>query len=421
MTVLIYEPNAAGHRFHYVSLLAAGLQEIGVRPLLATTRGALQSDHFATHLSEICHQKCPSGKDVSLEVFEVDKRASQFDLGEGKRFSEAIKSVCPEHLFVPTASQFTAALGKYFLLRKSFGKPGMGAEGIHTGPGYAYPVSLSQKLKNRSCMEIERRLPWTKYGHIDPFQLNAIRGRFGSSSKYQVTPDPAPTPPKLTKQQVRSHFGIPEDGSYLGCMATISVSKGILELLAAFSRAQKRMEDTDRLLLLGKFEPELFKLIQNRYPTLLEEQRIICIDRHLSEYDMNIAALAFDFVCAAHRIARPGSSGVILRAAAAGIPVLTGDQFWQGTIVPRFKLGWTCKVLDEEDFANALISSLSDCRKYRPSETSERFAKFHSEENFKAHWTELIRRKLGIGPAPQKLTWEWVLDNQPLELNRENY
>ncbi|MDB4766609.1 glycosyltransferase [bacterium] len=402
MKVLVYEPNLAGHRSHYASLILPAIEEIGCGVVFATREESIQSQGFKTHLQDnlgnVTIQRC---KEFSSESIRH----------EVSRLRHAVTTAQPDHLLVPTAGPLTYPLFFNTLLGRKPWPDHVRSEGLYFGPGIGYRL---ESVKKRLLLGVRRKavepwLPWDRYSHVDPFQLAAIANG-SDSNRFQLMPDPAPRPGNIDSEQARRALGIPTSGRYCGCSGEISVAKGIIDLINAFQTIADTQELTnDRLLLAGGFEPRVRKYLEKNCQRLIEDERIICLDRHLTENEMSMVFLSMNLVIAAHQ-GRPGSSGIVLRAAAAGRPVLARDKFWTKRIVNEFGLGWTCATWDPEIFAKQLALRLMDSVEYRQLPITDRYVRFQSVENFQATWTTLIRQRMGLPQDDRKLTWNWVLN-----------
>ena len=409
MKVLLYEPYADGHRLYHIAQLTQALRAIGCEVQFGTANSTVQSPQYQIHLGhlESEFEIADAADHKQTDLAEKRKRPRQF---EANRFADMLNSARPDHILVPTASQFSTAFAKKFTYRKSFANYPLPAEGLHMSPGYGYPtLPLRRRAMNLLQKQIERNLPWSTYHHLDPFQLAAIDNSGGSQEKFQLMPDPVPVPPAISKADARNHFGIPSDGRYIGCSGAIGAMKGVIEMTEAFRIALPQINANDRLLLAGKFTPGIEKHIEQNCQDLVRAGRIVCINRHLSEYEMDIVVSTFDIVCIAQHW-RPGSSGILIRAAAAKVPVLARDRYWSGRIVPMFNLGWTCRTWETETFAKNMVLRLHDLETYQPDDSSARFVKFHSVENYQATFLRNIRQRMNLPVDPQLIHWDWVLD-----------
>ena len=107
------------------------------------------------------------------------------------------------------------------------------------------------------------------------------------------------------------------------------------------------------------------------------------IDRFLDTADFAAAIGAMDVVATPYP-RHIGSASIVIRAAAAGRPVLGGTFGWIGWAVTRFGLGRTVDVADPDAFAAALAQSLEESSHYRPSSAARRFVEFHTPDNYHA-------------------------------------
>lgn len=399
LRVLIFESELAGHRSHYVSLLVTALQELEVSVCLATKvdslAGSLAQHHLGDHLKDV-------------EIFPLDKNHTEIE-----RLHSVVHQGKPDHLLVPTADPLSLPLffdmirGRGKQLKKTF------SEALFFGPGFGYRQErVARKIGNpiRKSLVIPR-MPWRVMAHVDPYQCAALNS--SQSHLCELRPDPAPAPACFDQQAARESLKLPLAGRMTGCSGAISVDKGIVELVDSFAALANQSAYADTFLLLaGKFQDTVTNHLSNRHKSLVDQGRIICIDRHLDETEMEQVFVALDFVVAAHR-GRPGSSGIVLRAAAAATPVLAREKYWTQRIVPEFGLGWTCKTWVPEKFEAGLGMCFEEASKYRQSAKTKRYVQFQSEDNFRAHWTREIRQRLGAEPDPRLVSWEWVTQGDP--------
>ena len=200
-------------------------------------------------------------------------------------------------------------------------------------------------------------------------------------------------------------IGIPLDGRVIGIAGIIDYRKAVAELLAAFRRSSNRQ--SDRLLLAGPVDKVHKRTLDEGYRDLVEAGRIIVVDRFLSATENQRALAAMDVVCTPY----PGFialSSVLLEGLAAGRPVLSSNIGWCEAIVKRFRAGWTCDVLNPEDFANALRTALDECEAYRQTDATSRLLAFHAPENFAESFLEGLRAFAKLPPREFR-SWSWVL------------
>jgi glycosyltransferase involved in cell wall biosynthesis len=233
----------------------------------------------------------------------------------------------------------------------------------------------------------------------------------------RLMPDPVEPPTGATRAEVLARYGLPDHGvRYIGSVGVMDIRKGAHLLIRAFAAAAsdalppaERLRDTDLLLLAGPQDPAIQALLTGEFRGLVESGRIRCVDRVLSAVEMADALAAMDLVCTPHQ-RHVGSASIVIRAAAAGRPVLGSSFGWIGYVVERFGLGSTVDESDPHRFARSLRAALDESGDFQLPVAATRFVQFHSPENFRAAWTANLRRRMGMPPAPGALTWEWVLE-----------
>jgi hypothetical protein len=119
--------------------------------------------------------------------------------------------------------------------------------------------------------------------------------------------------------------------------------------------------------------------------------RIISLNRILSTSELEFAISAADLVSVTYRFpAHIGSASILIRAAAAGRPVLASPQGWLGYVTDTHSLGW----IYPEDASRrpaAIADSLTRAQRYTSGEQAENFAQFHSVDHFKNLMTAPLR------------------------------
>ena len=202
-------------------------------------------------------------------------------------------------------------------------------------------------------------------------------------------------------------MGLPEDGRYIGCFGVMVERKGIDLLIGAFAAAQ--LADTDRLLLVGKHSESILAMLNRDHSNLIRTGRIVSVNRFVEVQQMLDSFAAMDLVCTPFRRSESISS-IVIRAAAAGRPVLGCDHGWIKSIVPTLGLGWTCNVHDHDALGQAIAARLDDARQYAPKPTAERFVEFNSPANFNAAWVARLRQRLGLPADATRIEWSSVAE-----------
>jgi glycosyltransferase involved in cell wall biosynthesis len=265
------------------------------------------------------------------------------------------------------------------------------------------------------------RGPWSVLHHLDPLVYDRLRARGEPRSRLErgmrLMPDPVEPPSGATRAEVLARYGLPDDGArYIGTVGLMDIRKGAHLLVRAFAAAAsdalppaERLRETDLLLLAGPQDATVRALLTGEFRGLVQSGRIRCLDRVLSAVEMADVLAAMDLVCTPHA-RHVGSASIVIRAAAAGRPVLGSSFGWIGYVLDRFGLGSTVDESDPGRFARSLRPALDASSDFRVPAAAKRFVQFHSPQNFRAAWTANLRRRMGMPPAPGALTWEWVLE-----------
>ncbi len=384
----------------YVGAIVDALAPLRVSTVLVCERGIRQTSEFSTHLARI-----QGGFDIDDGV-PPSRGQPAYTVGM-RRFLALRKAIArhkPDHVYIPYADGLIQVAGLARMLGFSLSRPGMEIEALMMRGKFAYeprPAPLSTRLIATALA----RTPVDIVHHIDPIVYDYIRHRFESLAvRFRLLPEAVESIVPLDLQTARLRLGIPPLGKYVGCLGALSAGKGVAFLLRAFSSAP--MEADHRLLLVGKPDPELRLLLTGEYRTLREAGRIVHIDRYVSQDEFHLGLMASDVVCAPyHR--QIGSSGIVVRAAAIGRPLLGSDFGWVGRVIRDFELGTVCDVTDIPRFATELAHALALSAGYRPGPKARLFANYHRQENFAWHWTHRLRERMGLGTPRASSEWAW--------------
>ncbi len=321
----------------------------------------------------------------------------------------AIRRVKPDHVWVPTADHVTQGLGLTSYAGKRIFPAGVEAEGLMHRIAPAYPAdSATRRLKLRFIASLLARAPWTRLHTVDHLAYEWMLARVGAlARKARLLPDPIDRVPPMSKADGRRRLSIPQDGRYIGTCGALDAHKGVDKLVAAFAAA--KLEPNDRLLLAGRMTPDLRQRIEAANGSILQSERVILMDRYLTDDEL-VAALAAMDVVATPSHGHIGISNIALRAQTAGRPVLGCDVGWQKLIVGGLRLGWIVNVADTAAFAVMIRRSLDESATFAPPPAAERLIAFHSQENYAAWITQRIRERMNLPPDPAQRDWQWVLD-----------
>ncbi|MBY0312492.1 MAG: glycosyltransferase [Phycisphaerales bacterium] len=404
MRVLIFEPNFKGHYYAYLSIMIPALARAGAEVTLATSPDGRASAEYRTLLE-------PIQSDFTVDPSVIADAAPGFTaaIRRAGLISEAIRRAKADHAIVTHTDRFASGLLARRLTMRPLAPRGVETQGLFFTLGLKDPgTPPTEQAKARRLWQIARRTGYTHAHHLDPrvYQMLADAGNLGN---WSLMPDPVESPPPTTTAQARRTLGIPEEGRFVGCAGVIDRRKGADLLINAFASA--RRGEHDRLLLVGPQEPFIRESLASPHAELVRQGRIISIDRFVAPADLAASICAMDLVATPYP-KHLASASIVIRAAAAGRPVLGASFGWVGDLVPALGLGWTCDVENPEEFARELPRALERASTWTVTPAAKRFVQFHSPENFAACWSARVRERLGK-PALERVDWASVLKLTP--------
>ena len=409
LRVAIFEPDASGHRLHHVRLLAEAVNAMaGATPVTVTSDAALHSEPYQVHLAglrdEVRHDVVPIGSGGRLGPPDAKANALIGYLRENET----------HHVIVPYADGLTQCLGLRALQGRFRRKQGVEIEGLLMRGLFAYaePSGFVQRareaVRRQAWLRLTAAAPLDVVHWLDPIPYREIASRGGGLARRSaLMPEPVEAIEDVGPREARERLGLPVDGRLIGCVGGIDRRKGCDRLIEAFAVA-KLPEDV-KLVLVGKHEPAVADRLRSTHATLLSRGQIISIDRYLSDADFDSALCAVDVLATVYP-RHVGSSGLVVRAAAAGRTVLSSDWGWLGWAVTTFGLGTVCDARSPDAIARAMPLALA-----RGAETATgvvsadaaAFASYHTVDNFVAHWTRRLHERIGT-PPPRRLEWSTV-------------
>lgn len=407
MRVLIVEPDLTGHHAPYLRLFLEAISELQQTAVVLTSREARRMPQYAIHLENIADRYVWDDR--------LDPPAPS--LSRTRRlYRELIPAIVrhqADQVWVPYADFLT----KYVGARAAIGFPprwpqGVETEGLLFRGTFAYPLLDWRKLARRQIAELlTHRANWHRLHFLDSIPYEHIcRTHPEHAHRFGLMPDPVEDIAEVPREVAREKLAIPVDGTYFAYLGLMYDKASAVRLLAAFQRAV--LPPTCRMLLAGPMVDAVEHCVDQEFGELLRKGRVIKMNRHLSVSDVMLGVMASDVVCvpAKHRI---GSSSFVIRAAAAGRPVLADNFGWTGLVVRRFNLGWPVDVDDATALAHAFESAIEQAAGWVRCVGADRFVRFHSAANFKAHWTVRLRERLGLPPEPNFVPWQWVVEVPP--------
>lgn len=405
--VLIFEPDHLGHRLSTVRTLVDSLQPLReARQREATQREAAARE---VELVVALSVDAPASAEYQQQIREVETRFETLvvpTLPYGTSPNRIAAAKCDallallaahrfDHLYVPYGDGLVQWLGLRRLRGAARLPEGLTAEAVLMSSGFAYRPAGPRTLPNLLAIQAS---PFDRLHLIDPIAFKALE-RLPAWLRRGLTlmPDPTPAETGVTRESARRALGLPLQGRYVGCVGYQDERKGIPGLVAAFARMQAGPDD--RLLLAGRQSAGVRTLLERN-----DDRRIISLDHYLTEAQLTQAVSALDLMVTPYT-GFDGSASLCIRAAGAGRKVLAGRNGWMGAVVPQFDLGWVCDVENLDSLTAAMTRHLPEAAAFTADTRMTPFCRYHQPANVSAHWTSLLRERLGLPGLDASLPW----------------
>jgi len=397
MKLLFYEPNHSGHHFPYLARMLPGFFDLPIEIVLATTEEGAASPEYAANLAPLADRftldaRCAPPSELKTDT--ARQRATEL--------VEVAKDMAADHVFVAYADGLWQIMAMRRMRLGKLFEPGVGVEGILYRGGFTYPdaTRLTDRLKRwlfRRMLRqgiFDRLLLDDEYLHEFADSVGGDRSR----TRTVLTANPVTVLPGKSRTAARGELGLPTDGRIISLSGAIDRRKGADLLIDAFARALTSGLTDTRLLLAGPHKPDIRQRLDAADArSLIDQGRIICLDRLLNETDMFNVAAASDLVTAPYPN-HSGRSSIILWAAAAGRPVLAVDRGCIAHVVETQSLGMTCSVRDTRSFSRAIVEAIDAPWTPQQAERSVAYARFHDVSNYQQINAKLVRERIESGP-----------------------
>lgn len=402
MKVLVYEPQHFGHNLAHAARLVSGLAALPCEVYFATSRLAVESEEFKTRGDVFARARAVE----ALSGFRVHALHGSVEVngfaGVRRNYCglvEAVRRFRPQHVFVPNGNQLARYASARRGLKSLLQSIGAEAETLLIGGRYTLPASSFRgKLRTHLYSRLLSRGPWSTIFHLDPLAVGTMHAACPSlASIVKQSPEPARAASTASKQDARARLGLLKPGLLVVVPGLISWRKGVAEL----AQALRSLDPQVRLVLAGKCDDEVRSLLNTEFSDLVHSQRLIALDRYLTDEELRLSVRAADLVAATY-LEHENSSSIVTLAAAAERPLLATGTGCLGRAVAAYDLGWLCDPLYPISLIESLRCALRGAQAFELSPSGKRFVAFHSEENFVAHWTRRVRERMGLAP-PERL------------------
>jgi glycosyltransferase involved in cell wall biosynthesis len=405
MRVLIIEQTYdGGHYLNYVRCLIEAFAPLGCEIVVAVPAPAQGSEQFKMYLlphqSQFRLEFIPS-REYATSMWRMVKT-------DARVFRALIDRVKPDAVYLPTADGAAQSLALSRLALRESGLSRVHCEALLMRLPAAYGMSRRPPSFTKMAL---RAMPFDVVHYIDPVAFDWVLSKVGGKAarRARFIADPIETLPLPTQSRARAMLRLPEHKKLIMSIGMQDHRKGVDYLIGACARWQPA--EPGSIVLAGMLSAQIRELVANQYRHLVDDGRLIVLDRYLSHEDINACCAAGDLIAAPYR-PHPQPSAIVLYAAHAGKMVLAANNGWFAYMVPKFSLGGLCDPQDPEMLAETLDLALHEAEAYKVSAAAKRLVEFNRSENFVLQWRRELSRVMGKSKGPPPRDWNWVLNGE---------
>jgi glycosyltransferase involved in cell wall biosynthesis len=405
MRVLIVEQKCDhGHYLNWVQYLIQAFAPLGCEIVVAVPKAVPESPLFKMYLSP--HQSCfrlvfiPSRDDTAgiWNRIQTDARI----------FGGLIDGVKPDAVYLPSADRVAQSLALSRLALHRTGLSRIHSEATLDQVPAAYGMSSRPAFLTKMVF---RAMPFDVVHYVDPvtfeWVLRYVGGKAARKARFIADPiEPLSLP---TRSKACAMLALPEHKKLIMSIGLQERRKGVDYLIEACARWQP--VEPASIVLAGMLSAQIRQLVTNEYRHLVDDGRLIVLDRYLSIEDFYACFAAGDLIATPYR-PHPHPSAIVLHAATAGKMVLAANNGWFAYMVPRFSLGRVCDPQDPDLLAETLDRALREAEGYKPSAAAKRLVEFHRLENFMLQCRRELSRIMGKSEDAPPYDWNWVLNGE---------
>ena len=388
MRVLLFEPKFVGHFLGFAAVTAKAFAELGWHVTMLLPAKARGTDQAKIKLADL-----PKNVDVRFPI-DVPKLYQKWTNAEfeSDALSIALDEVPTDHLVIPSGDFILSGLLINGVLRRRVGRLG-GVDLVLHNCQQVYPhLGVKQRCRclwDRLAVSLARGI---RLHTVDPFATSKE-----SVSQMALIGNPVrPLPYFLgvpadhpSQEAARRKLDLPTTGRLLGSIGDLGRRKGTELLIESFVRSQPPPES--HLVLYGLLSGPVKQVLAS-HRQLVEQGRIICRDRFVSESDFYHFFYAMDAIWAGFPY-QVGIASTQLWAAVAGRPVISSNYGAVGWLTTEYGLGRAFPGTIEE--MSAAISWFQQTDRWRPDPKGlEQLLSYHTTENFNYHITSSVRQRL---------------------------
>ena len=388
--LLLFDPYAGGHHAEHVRHILRGWQarygEHGEHRVTVAVAPKLLADH--PDLLELGKELSPHIRFTEIEdVADLDGRLLAAGLWHRHAVARAIERHRPTHVLLLYLDHAQLALG--LGLRFSF--PVL-LSGILFRPSFHYgnfeagtpPLrERVTRLRKRIVLRGALRNPHlSTVFTLDPSAVPAI-SNLSRRTEAVALPDPvdpAPAVPEAPIESVRAAYGV-EGGRTLALLfGLLAERKGVFAMIDAIRLLPPSAAQRLTVLFAGAIRPEIHDRLRAATRDI-GPPTLVIHDTFVPDEEIQDLVRASDLILVPYQ-RHVGSSGVLIRAAAANRPVIGQDYGVVGQQITEHRLGRTVDSTQPEALAAALMSFLDDPTEGFHVQTAREFAEHNTVEAY---------------------------------------
>jgi len=396
--LLIFEPETMGHHPSYLRHLLRDWLDTHTRLTLVVSPEFLrQHADVVQTTSEASVTWCPLTA-AELRWYTASKRSLLRRAGvEWQLFCRYAKKTKADHGLIMYVDRFQLPLalglslpcptsGIYFRPKLHYAK----LTAHHPAKGERLHALREQWLWRRALRHAQLKTLFS----LDPLAVAPLR-KLAKSTQVVHLPDPVEMAPQSEEavMTLRHALGIAPERRVFLLFGMIDRRKGIYQTLAALQQLPRTQQKQLTLLLVGRLAEadKANTLTAVAALTQCSSVQIVVCEQFVDETQVQTYFAVADVVLALYQY-HVGSSGILLRAAAAGKPVLASDYGLIGELVRRYLLGITVDSTQVKQIAEAICILLtSDLNELFAHNLSKQFVQSNRAEQFgEVLWKNLV-------------------------------
>jgi glycosyltransferase involved in cell wall biosynthesis len=360
--VLIVEPHTRGHHGPYLQWMAEGLVERGFKITLRTLPESMNhpslqyiADSFPESVDIISSDfKDHVNRYTGGTTYLAKREFAYWRLFRKWYRQDRVTGKGADFVFLPYLDHCLYAIG---LLGSPFGKtPWIG---IAMRPSFHYdemgitaPTPPLLKLKRLLFLRVIKNRYLKSLLTIDQPLVEYLENRINNFEKVNFLPEPCDLGILLDQREAKKKLGIDPCRKIVLVYGALNSRKGAGDLLRAI--ADSACPKVIGVVLAGKVADDIRALFKEQWvKTLQKGKRIFVIDRFITTEDERILFSAVDMVWLGYRD-HYTSSGVLVQAARAGLPVIACEEGIIGWQTTRHNMGIVVQTHDTASIVSGI-------------------------------------------------------------------